>query len=173
MTILQKLLLKQSSNRESINSLLGNDARTEDQDAELVKLTGEGQKIEPEIRAAIVAEPDQETKITNTGDPEQRERLQIRKKTGLADFLSAAAGGREVTGAAKEYADSVGCSPLNRIPLDIFKDGEPETRTITPGPAVDGPVEPAVPYVFQRSAPPLRSVLRCLCMVLVRCRYRG
>ena len=152
MTILQKLQLRQSEIRESINTLLGNDSRTEEQQGELEKLTGEGQSIEPEIRAAIVAEPDPETTITNTGDPEQRERLEIRSKTGLADFLSAAAGGREVSGAAKEYADSVGCSPLNRLPLGIFRNGQPETRAVTVGPAVDGLVEPAVPYVFQMSA---------------------
>ena len=90
--------------------------------------------------------------MTPTGDPEARERLEIRSKTGLADFLSAAAGGREVTGAAKDYAASVGCSPLNRLPLDIFGNGGQETRAVTSAPAVDGPVETAVPYVFQRSA---------------------
>ena len=58
MTALQKLLVKQSSIREKINSLLGLETRTEDQDAELVQLTAEGVAIEPEIRAAIVAEPD-------------------------------------------------------------------------------------------------------------------
>ena len=55
MTAVQKLTIRQSEIREAINSLLGNDSRTEEQDAELVKLTDEGQKIEPEIRAAIVA----------------------------------------------------------------------------------------------------------------------
>ena len=152
MTILQKLQLRQSEIRESINALLGNDSRTEDQQGELEKLTGEAQGLEVELRAAIIASPDPETTITNTGDPEQRERLEIRSKTGLADFLSAAAGGREVSGAAKEYAASVGCSPLERLPLDIFRNGQPETRAVTAGPAVDGPVEPAIPYVFQRSA---------------------
>ena len=86
------------------------------------------------------------------GDPETRERAEIRSKTGLADFLSAAAGGREVGGAAREYAEACGVSPLNRLPLDIFGNGQPETRAITTGPAVDGPVEPTVPYVFKRSA---------------------
>ena len=151
MTTLQKLQVRQSEIRESINTLLGNDSRTDEQQAELETLTGEGQKIEPEIRAAIVATPDPETTITNTGDPETRERAEIRSKTGLADFLSAAAGGREVSGAAKEYADACGVSPLGRLPLDIFDHG-PETRAITAGPAIDGPVEAAVPYVFQRSA---------------------
>ena len=53
MTTLQKLQIKQSSIREKINVLLGLETRTEDQDAELVTLTAEGQAIEPEIRAAI------------------------------------------------------------------------------------------------------------------------
>ena len=152
MTTLQKLQVRQSEIREKINGLLGNDARTEEQDAELVKLTAAGQAIEPEIRAALIAEPDPETTITNTGDPETRERLELRSRTGIADFLCAAAGGREVSGAAREYADACGVSPLGRLPLELFGNGNPETRAITAAPAVDGPVEAAVPYVFQRSA---------------------
>ena len=152
MSPLQKLQVRQSEIREKINTLLGNDSRSETEQAELETLTTEGQKLEPEIRAALIAAPDPETTITDTGDPEQRERLEIRSKTGLADFLSAASGGREVTGAAKEYAAAVGCAPLGMIPLDIFRNGQPETRAITAGPEVDGAVEPAVPYVFQRSA---------------------
>ena len=152
MTILQGLQVKQSEVREKICKLLALETRTEEQDGELVRLTAEGQKIEPEIRAAIVAQPDENEVITKTGDPEQRERAAIRSRTGLADFLSAAASGREVSGAAREYADAVGCAPLNRLPLDIFGNGTPETRAITAGPAIDGPVQPAVPFVFQRSA---------------------
>ena len=49
-----------------------------------MKLTAEGQKLEPEIRAALVAEDVVETTITETTDPEQRERLEIRSKTGRA-----------------------------------------------------------------------------------------
>ena len=152
MTILQKLHLRQSEIREAINSLLGKDERSQDETAALEKLTGEGTALEVELRAAIVAEPDPQEVVTPTEDAEQRERREIRSKTGLADFLSAAAGGREVSGAARDYAASVGCSPLNRLPLAIFGNGEPELRAVTSAPAVDGPVEPSVPYVFQRSA---------------------
>ena len=136
MTILQKLQLRQSEIREKINELLGKDSRTEEQQGELEGLTAEGQRIEPEIRAAIVAEPDPETTITDTGDPETREKLEIRSKTGLADFFAAAAGGREVVGAAREYSDACGVSALNRLPLEIFRDGQPETRAITEAPAI-------------------------------------
>ena len=152
MTAAQTIQLKLSSCRQRLNELLGVETRSAEEQTEMEALTNEVSAKEPELRAALAAEPDPQEVVTNTGDPEQRERLEIRNKTGLADFLSAAAGGREVSGAAKEYAASVGCSPLNRLPLDIFGNGQPETRAITSGPAVDGPVEPAVPYVFQRSA---------------------
>ena len=58
MSPLQKLQVRQSEIREKINTLLGNDKRSEEQDAELVKLTTEGQKIEPEIRAALIVAED-------------------------------------------------------------------------------------------------------------------
>ena len=152
MTAAQTIQLKLSSCRQRLNELLQVETRSAEEQTEMETLTNEVSVQEPELRAALAATPDPQEVVTPTGDPEQRERLEIRSKTGLADFLSAAAGGREVSGAAKEYAASVGCSPLNRLPLDIFRDGQPETRAITAGPAVDGPVEPAVPYVFQRSA---------------------
>ena len=154
MTVLQKITLRLSEVRTRLNAISGleGEALTGEITAESDTLQTEYKDLETRHRAAILAAPDQQEIVTATVDSEMREKLEIRSKTGLADFLSAAAGGREVTGAAKEYADSVGCSPLNRIPLDIFKDGEPETRAITPGPAVDGAVEPAVPFVFKRSA---------------------
>ena len=152
MTAAQTIQIRLSECRQRINELLGVETRSAEEQSEMEKLTAEVSKREPELRAALAAESDPEEVVTPTGDPEQRERLEIRSKTGLADFLSAAAGGREVSGAAKEYAASVDCSPLNRLPLDIFRNGQPETRAITTGPAVAGPVEPAVPFVFQRSA---------------------
>ena len=154
MTILQKLQVRQSEIRQAINALLGNDARTDDQQGELEKLTGEGQKLEPEIRAAIVAAPDPEVTTIN-GDAEGRERLELRAKTGLADFLRAAADGRSVVGAAAEYAESLGVPTVGHLPMALFgrtTTPMPETRAITPGPAVDGPLQPTVPYVFERSA---------------------
>ena len=165
MTILQKLQLKQSEIREKLNTLLGLETRTEEQQADLEKLTAEGQKIEPEIRAAIIAAPDEQTVVTPTGDPETRERLELRNKTGLADFFAAAAGGREVVGAAREYAEACGASALNRLPLAIFQDGQPETRAISAGPAVEGPgrwcTDPA-PSVSHDRPPGHRGDSRCM-----------
>ena len=153
MTILQQKLLRQSEVRQEINSLLGNDARTDEQQGELEKLTGEAQKLEPELRAALIAAPDPEV-TTITGDSETRERAELRAKTGLADYLRAAAGGSAVTGAAAEYATSLGVPTVGHLPMALFGRSTPmpETRAITPGPAVDGPLQSLVPYVFERSA---------------------
>ena len=154
MTILQGLQVKQSTIRESINTLLGNDSRTEEQNGELVKLTGEGTGLEVELRAAIVAEPDPTEVVSHTGDSETRERAELRSKTGIADFLRAAAGGASVSGAAAEYATSLGVPTVGHLPMALFAGSAPtvETRAITPGPAVKGMLQPTVPYVFERSA---------------------
>ena len=153
MTAAQSIQVRLSECRQRLNALLQVENRSGDETAEMEKVTAEVSKREPELRAALASEPDPQEVTTATGDPETRERLELRGRTGVADFLSAAAGGREVTGAAAEYASACGVASLNRLPLDIFRDGhQPEVRAITPGPAVDGPVEPAVPFVFQRSA---------------------
>ena len=152
MTPAQSIQLKLSSCRQRLNELLQVETRSDLEQTEMELLTVEVSTCEPELRAALAAEGDTQEVVTDTADPETRERLELRSKTGLADFLAAAAGGREVSGAAKEYADAVGCSPLNRLPLDLFRNGQPETRAVTAGPAVEGPVEPAIPYVFQQSA---------------------
>ena len=154
MTILQKLQVKQSELRGSINAILGLDAQTEEQKAELLTLTTAAQELEPSIRAAIVATPDPQEVTTITGESETRERAELRAKTGLADYLRAAAGGTAVTGAAAEFAESLGVPTVGHLPMALFGRSAPlpETRAITAAPAVDGPLQPTVPYVFERSA---------------------
>ena len=107
MTILQQKLVKQSEIRESINSLLGNDTRTEEQDGELVKLTAEGQKIEPEIRAAIIASPDP-AEVLVEGDAETRELAQLTERSNLGDILSATFEQRQTSGEAAELQKHYG-----------------------------------------------------------------
>ena len=77
MTVLQKLQVRQSEIRETINGLLGNDARTEEQDGELVKLTAEGQKIEPEIRAAWLPSPTRRRQSLTPATPRRESGLRF------------------------------------------------------------------------------------------------
>ena len=66
---------------------------------------------------AAAAAEDDSARTVQTTDAEGRERLELRAKTGLADFLKAAAGGAAVTGAAAEYAASLR-RPGDRPPAD-------------------------------------------------------
>ena len=133
------------------------ETRSTAEDTELADLETERTSVNKGYRDAANAEEREETENSRypndfRWEPETRERVKIRLKTGLSDFYAAAAGGREVTGAAREYADACGVSALGNLPLAIFRDGQPETRDITAGPAVDGPLRPIVPYIFERSA---------------------
>ena len=155
MTTEQRISLQLSECREKLNGLLQKDERTDAEDTELRELTTKAQKLEPEYRAAL-AVAGGET-VTPTGDPEERERREIRSKTGLADFLAAAAAARAVTGAAAEYAAATGCGDFQRVPLALFPDRR-EVGAITPGPDVDGPVMPHIPFVFEASVAALLGI---------------
>ena len=111
-------------------------------------------KKELEFRTETKAEEDAELhRLDFDVLPETRERREDPYQgPAWLDYLAAAAGGREVTGAAREYADACGVAPFGKLPMLIFPDGQPETRAITPGPAVKGALQPIVPYLFERSA---------------------
>ena len=119
MTVLQKLQVKQSEIREKINTLLGLESRTQEQDADLVKLTGEGTAIEPEIRAAIVAEPDP-LEVVTTGDPEARELAQLTAKSNMGAILLAVTEKRHCLGAELELQQAHGLTE-NQIPLSLLR----------------------------------------------------
>ena len=156
LTKAQSIEVKLSEKRQRLNELLAIETRTAEQTTEMEGLTTSVQKLEPEHRAALVAEPDPIPAI-HTGvsavSPETRERLEIRSRTGIGDYLRAAAEGRVVDGAASEYSAACKVATMGRIPMAIFRDGRrPEVRAVTVRPAVDAAVEPHVPYVFERSA---------------------
>ena len=119
MTILQGLQVKQSEVRERINALLGNESRTEDQDAELVTLTGDAQAIEPEIRAAIIASPDPQETVLE-GDAESRELAQLTAKSNVGDILSATFEKRATSGEAAELQKHYGLGS-HQVPLEMLR----------------------------------------------------
>ena len=152
---LRRIMARQSETRERLNALLAIDEPSDAETRELTDLRGKAQGLETELREAL-AEPETATDPGEPGsvtvDAETRERLEIRGRTGVAEFITAAIGRRAVDGAAAEYAAAAGVPAMGHVPMSIFRDGRPETRAITAGPAVDGVVQPAVPYVFERSA---------------------
>ena len=137
MTILQKLQLRQSEIRQAINTLLGNEARTDEQQGQLVTLTAEGQKIEPEIRAALIAEPDpDETSVS--GDAETRELAQLTERANVGDILSATFEKRQTSGEAAELQKHYGIGS-HQVPLEMLRiDRGVETRAAATVPASIG-----------------------------------
>ena len=154
MTKVQELQVRELEIRESINTLLGMPEadRPDDYAAKLDAETAAMAKLSPELRAALSAAPAPDVRIVPAGDMETRERVGLAGRTGLAEFLKAAAGGAAVTGAAAEYAAACKVPDTGRIPLALFRDRQPEVRAITGGPNVVAPPQPTVPYVFARSA---------------------
>ena len=161
MTKAQRTLIeiqgRQSELRSRLAVLAAQDTRSADEETELTAVETKLSGCEPELRSALAAaaaEDDSSRAITDSTDPETRERIELRAKTGIGDFLKAAVGGAAVTGAAAEYADACGVPVVGHLPMAIFARTQPtvETRAITPGPAVKGALQPTVPYVFERSA---------------------
>ena len=155
MTLTQRLQILASSQRSRLAELAGLDELTPELRAELDTLGTTHQDTESQLRAAIASDAAATPPDNPAIDSEVRERLELRAKTGIGDFLRAAVGGAAVTGAAAEYADACGVPTVGHLPiLAIFARTAPtvETRAITPGPAVKGMLQPTVPFVFERSA---------------------
>ena len=160
MTTTQKLQIKLSEIRQKLNDLLGIEDRSDDQQTELEKLTGEVQKLEPELRAAIAAEPDPAVETTGADnlDAEARERLELRGRASLGGFLLAAIQGRMVSGAEAEYSAAFNARP-GHVPIDLWEGDRPppaEHRAATPAPAAGTgvTVAPVQPFIFAPSIAP-------------------
>lgn len=174
MTRSQKLTVRLSEIRQKLNELLGVEERTDGQNATMDQLMAEAVKLEPELRAAIVAEGEgQTTETTDTEiDAAERERRELRSKSRFHRFVAAALAhgdaGR-VDGAEAELAAAEGCPGL--VPLTIIgptteqRQAEHraalETRAVTPAPAdSDVPHTHAsiVPALFDRSVAPFLGI---------------
>ena len=167
MTPKQKLLLEQSEKRERVNALLGQDSLTDDERGELDSLSKRLQGIEPELRAAILADPEPEPVAADRGDPEIRERLELRAKARLGRYLELRFNGAQVDGAEAELAAAEGV-PAGTIPLAVFHDEaylardrkHAEERAVTPAPSsgVGVNLQPIIPAVFAGAVAPSLGV---------------
>ena len=147
----QTLELRASAIREKLNVLSGTESLTEEQRSEVETLTTEYGDVETRRRAAIVSEDVEAAKETpgEPGDAEERERLELRGRALVSDFLTAALTGRSVPGASAEYAEA--CQVQGRMPLDLL--ATPEERAVTPGPSAETVTasRPTVPAAFART----------------------
>ena len=134
MTKRQKLQIEQSELRQKINALLGLDELTDEQRAEMEAHTKRAQELEPELRAAIVSEGAEEAEARgqfgNTGDGEQRARLELRSRCRVANYFTAALEMRAVNGVEAEFnqEEKIG---LDRFPLELLAPVEERATTAT------------------------------------------
>ena len=164
MTASQRLLLEQSEKRQKVNDLLGKDTLEDSERTELEALTKRLQQIEVEYRAALVAEGDEEKRALESGETaEHRERLELRSRASVTEYIRAALSGRAVSGAEQELqaAAEVG----DGIPLELWDVPDPEHRqenradATTGAPATTGVnLSPIQPAVFAQSVLPRLGV---------------
>ena len=171
MTKAQKLLRelrdKQSKQRQRMAEI----AQIETMTDELAIRIGHNRKrysrsLSGRIRAANAAleeeerEAEQEAKAEP--DTEMRERLELRSKAMLSNFLIAAAKGRMVDGAEAELQAA---AKVNGIPIELWdvprqtRSEGGESRDVTPAPGTVGVnLDPIRPAVFANSIAPMLGI---------------
>ena len=140
----QRLELRRSEIRGRLGAIaaLAGDALTEAITTERDTLMVELRESEPQLAAAIVAEASDETRRDDPEggpvSPEMRERLALREKAKVGNFLVAALRGRQLSGPEAELAEAAGCD--GNVPLELWNvpRGESERRDITPAPGTVG-----------------------------------
>ena len=134
MTPAQKIQLRLSQVRARLNEISGleGEAFTPEIRTEADALHTEFGDLETRHQAAIVGQADEETRQLETGDQEMRERIELRSRASLTNFLTAAIAGRQVAGAEAELQSAAGIG--NGIPLELWDVPQPvlETRADVP-----------------------------------------
>ena len=141
----QTLALELSEKREALNKLNLLDDLSAEQKTERGNLTTRLVEIEPEIRAAMVAENVTETNTLD--DAENRELRALADAASIGRIMQAAVEHRAVDGAEAEIQEHYKLDG-NQIPLIMLR-GERETRAVTPAPGDVGQTQsPIIPGVF-------------------------
>ena len=125
---MRKVTIAMSEKRQRINALLNSEADpTEEERAELTKLTDEIQGLEVEFRAAVAAEENVEPgEVRKRSRPrktaETRERRELRSKARVHRYIGASLDMRAVDGVEAEYAAAEGkpgSFPLKLLAPDV------------------------------------------------------
>ena len=162
MTPRQTIELRQSEIRARLGevAVLTGDALTDEITTERDGLMVELRASEPQLQAAIQAE-DRDSRLRRDGlDREARERIELRSRARVGNFLVAALRGSLVSGAEAEIQAAAG---VGGIPLELWepdprevREERTESRAITPAPATGMGVnlDPIRPAVFAPSIAP-------------------
>ena len=119
MTAAQTIQVKLSSARQRLNELLQVETRSAEEQTEMEALTNEVSAREPELRAALAAEPDKE-EIILKGDAASLELRQLTERASIGDIMSATFEKRQTSGEAAELQKHYGLGS-HQIPLEMLK----------------------------------------------------
>ena len=145
--------LKLSELREKLNDLNAIADPTDEQKTEERDLIASQKQAEREYRESLTEEANEHPRDVAI-DTETRERLELRGRARVGDFIAAFVEGRSVDGASAEFRSAEGMTGYE-IPLDLFEPiaGRVETRDVSGAPS-DTPVDasPVQPYIYARGA---------------------
>ena len=119
MTPAQRLTVRSSEIRAKLNELSGTDDLNDEQRSEIETLSGEYKDVEAKLRAATIAEAEVETRaLESEPDAQMTERLELRSKASVTNYLTAALAGRSVSGAEAELQSAAGIGA--GIPIELW-----------------------------------------------------
>ena len=119
MTAVQKIQIFLSTARQRLNELLQVETRSAEEQTELETLTAEVTKREPELRAALAAEPDP-AEVLVEGDAEVRELARLTERANVGAIFAAALEHRNTEGEAAELQKHHGIGS-HQIPLSMLR----------------------------------------------------
>ena len=153
MSPLKRLQVEQSEKRQKLNALLAENELNEEQRAEMEALTKRLQEIEPELRAALVAEGEETREETTSDDGETVEIRRLESRIELRGYMGAALSGRELDGAESEYHAAIRAEPGVVPWAAIAPRVEERADAATTGPTTHGAQQDTIlGRVFARAA---------------------
>ena len=156
MTDSQKIELRISAVQQRLREIaqLEGDTYTEGIQTENRELQKEFGQLEERKRASLIAEGAAETRAQELHQPdsEARERIELRSKARLTNYLLSAAKGQMISGVEAELSAAAG---VGGIPLELWEVRQPETRAVTESPGTVGVnLDTIRPAVFANSIAP-------------------
>ena len=160
MTLTQRLSIKTSEQRARLGEIGALDELTPELRTELDTLSAAHTDTEAQLRAAIAADGDATQAGDPTGDPEVRERLELRGRASFGRYLHAALTGAQISGAEAEFQSA--CKVAG-IPLDLFEQDRPvevraDAASGLPATGAGATLAPIQPYVFAESIAPMLGI---------------
>ncbi len=158
---LRELRDRRSKERQRMAELGRADSLTEETRAELDAIEAGTPDLERQLRAARVAveqeDAEQRTEtLVGQPDAEMRERIELRGRASLTNYLLAAARGRLVDGPEHELAAAAG---VQGIPIELWDTERREERAVSPAPSTVGVnLDPIRPAVFAAAVVPRLGV---------------